>query len=276
HKRTPPHAQNGTDTGIPVIYSHGSKSSRYEMHYDMEFAVQKNLRIITIDRPGHGLSEYNPKGSVLSFANDVMELVAHLNIEKFSVAGMSAGSPFALALAYSFPERIHKVCIISGFAPFNVESKKYLAKEVKTMLGLAKSMPFLLKMMLKIQRKQLAKNPKKALAGFLKIMSAPDQKVLKNEKVMQVIEQMFTEAFRGGSQGVAYEISKLLVQDWKFNLKDIEVPVTFWQGKEDNNVPYQWAELMQNKIQNSNLQLFEKEGHLIIFNHAAEIFNSLK
>lgn len=265
-------AEFGTEEGHPVVYCHGSQSSRLEMHYDVSFATKNELRIITIDRPGHGLSDFNLTGSILGFANDVMQLMEHLGITKFSVVGMSAGSPFALALAYSFPNNVSNCSIISGFAPFTKESKQYLSKEVKTMLGLAKSMPFLLKVMLKIQRKQLAKNPKKALAGFLKIMSSPDQEVLKNESVMSVIESMFTEAFRNGSEGVAYEISKLLVRDWKFNLSEIKVPVTFWQGKEDNNVPYQWAELMSKEVSNSELKLIDNEGHLIIFNHVQAIF----
>jgi pimeloyl-ACP methyl ester carboxylesterase len=269
-------SEYGNTNGHPIVYCHGSQSSRLEMHYDMSFAINNDLYIITVDRPGHGLSDFNPKGSILNFANDVKELTEHLKIDKFSVTGMSAGSPFALGIAYSYPNNVLNVSIISGFAPYNSESKKYLSKEVKVMLGLAKTVPFLLQMLLKIQAKQLAKQPKKALQGFLKIMSTPDQDVLENESVMTIIEKMFTEAFRNGSQGVAYEISHLLVRDWNFKLNEIQVPVKFWQGKKDNNVPYQWAELMKNKIKNATLTTFPKEGHLIIFQHAEEIFTNLK
>ncbi|MGB1040584.1 MAG: alpha/beta fold hydrolase [Flavobacteriales bacterium] len=266
------YAEYGNENGKPIIYCHGSQSSRLEMHYDTSFAIKNNLRIITIDRPGHGISDFNPEGSILSFANDANQLVEHLKIEKFSMVGMSAGSPFALGIAYAFPEKIEAVNIISGFAPFDSSSKQFLSKEIKTMLNLAKYFPFLLNIMLKIQAKQLKKNPKKALIGFLKIMDESDQIVLKDERVMQVIQSMFVEAFRNGSQGVAYEISKILVRKWGFKLNEINVPVTFWQGKQDNNVPYQWAELMSNEIDNSELNLFPDEGHLIIFNHAEEIF----
>ncbi|MFK8037885.1 MAG: alpha/beta fold hydrolase [Crocinitomicaceae bacterium] len=269
-------AEYGNSDGCPIIYCHGSQSSRFEMHYDMTFATKNGLRIITVDRPGHGLSDFNAVGSILSFAKDVKALTEYLKIEKFSVAGMSAGSPFALALAYSYPENIHKVSIISGFAPFTNLSKTYLSKEVKMMLSLAKSFPLLLRMMLRIQSRQLAKNPKKALKGFLKMMSVPDQEVLKNKKVVDIIETMFKEAFRNGSEGVAYEISKLLVKDWHFELNKIQVPVSFWQGQKDNNVPSQWAKLMRNEIPNATLKTFPNEGHLIIFEHSEEIFTTLK
>ncbi len=274
--RTLGFTEYGNSNGHPIIYCHGSQSSRLEMHYDMSFAIENGLRLITIDRPGHGLSHFNPTGSILSFATDVNYLTEHLKIDNYSVAGMSAGSPFALGLAYSFPENVQNVAIISGFAPYNTESKTYLTKEVKLMLNLAKYFPFLLKLLLKIQVKQLAKKPLKTLQGFLKIMSPPDQIILKNKSVMTMIENMFTEAFRNGSQGVAYEISHLLVTDWNFELNKIHVPVAFWQGKKDKNVPYQWAELMKNEIQNANLTNYPEEGHLILFEHAEEIFTALK
>tara|TARA_R110002124_G_C8902644_1_gene509942 strand:- start:499 stop:1398 length:900 start_codon:yes stop_codon:yes gene_type:complete len=269
-------AEYGNTEGYPIIYCHGSQSSRLEMHYDMSFAIENDLRIITIDRPGHGISDLNATGSILDFAIDVKELIEHLEINKFSVAGMSAGSPFALGISYLFPKNVYKAAIISGFAPFNTESKKYLSKEVKLMLNLAKSFPFLLKLLLRIQAKQIAKKPKKALQGFLKMMSEPDQAILKNDSVMKVIENMFKESFRNGSNGVAYEISNLLVREWGFKLDEIQVPVTFWQGEKDNNVPFEWAALMKSEINNSKLIKYPEEGHLIIFQHAGEIFTDLK
>jgi pimeloyl-ACP methyl ester carboxylesterase len=93
---------------------------------------------------------------------------------------------------------------------------------------------------------------------------------------MNVIENMFTEAFRNGSEGIAYEISKVLVKDWGFKLNQVKVPVDFWQGNKDNNVPYKWAELMSNQIQKSTLNIYPDEGHLVIFKHAEEIFRDLK
>lgn len=269
-------AEYGTQDGFPIIYCHGSQSSRFEMHYDLIFAINHNLRIITIDRPGHGISDFNQKGSILSFASDVKELIQSLGISKFSVAGMSAGSPFALAISYLLPENIHKTAIISGFAPYNTESKKHLSKDVRIMLNLAKSLPFLLKILLKLQSNKISKSPKKALKGFLKIMSEPDQAVLQNDSVMQVIETMFKEAFKNGSNGVAYEISKLLVHDWKFKLNEIKTSTTFYQGEKDNNVPLQWSQIMADQISDSVLKKYPKEGHLLIFTHAEEIFTNLK
>ena len=180
-KRKLGYAEFGNPKGFPIIYCHGSQSSRLEMHYDTSFASDNDLRIITIDRPSHGISDFNSSGSILNFANDVKQLTENLNIHRFSVVGMSAGAPFALAIAYLFPDKINKTAIISGFAPYNSDNKRHLSKQVKIMLALAKSSPFLLKILLYFQTNQLKNNPEKVLKGFLKIMSEPDQKILNNK-----------------------------------------------------------------------------------------------
>lgn len=52
--------------------------------------------------------------------------------------------------------------------------------------------------------------------------------------------------------------------------------ISFWQGKQDNNVPYEWANYMSEKIEGSCLNEFPDEGHLLLFEHANEIFSNLK
>ena len=84
------------------------------MHYDMTFAGQNDLRIIAIDRPGHGISSFNPQGTILSFAEDVIQLVSQLDIHNFSVLGMSAGAPFAMGLAWKHPDAVQHLGIVSG------------------------------------------------------------------------------------------------------------------------------------------------------------------
>lgn len=160
--------------------------------------------------------------------------------------------------------------------PLPKRTQSILAEKSKPYLPLRKTAPFLLRLMLKIQAKKMAKKPNQALDGFLKMMSAPDQKILARPEVKKTMSAMFQEAFKKGSRGVAYEISRLLVTDWGFLLNDITVPVTIWQGKQDNNIPHQWASLMTKELPNSQLKLIENGGHLIIFEHASPIFTDLK
>lgn len=269
-------AEYGSADGYPIVYFHGSQSSRLEMHYDLSFATTHQLRIIAIDRPGHGMSDFNPKGSILEFAQDIKELMGFLKIDRFSVAAMSAGAPFAFGIVHKIPEKINRMAIVSGFAPLTKHHKKALSREIKLMLGVSKLFPKFFALLLCFQAKQITKNPQKVLRSFLKMMSDPDKKILENPAVIMVLQNMFTEAYRNGSKGVSYEVSKILVKDWGFDYSKTQVPISFWQGQKDNNVPFEWAECMANQIEHSSLKTYPNHGHLLIFDHAEEIFSSLK
>jgi len=54
------------------------------------------------------------------------------------------------------------------------------------------------------------------------------------------------------------------------------VPLVFWHGKQDNNVPFEWSELIAKKNQNAVVKILPNEGHLVIFNYAKSIFTDLK
>ena len=161
-------AEYGPSDGYPIVYCHGSQSSRLEMHYDLSFTITHHLRIIAVDRPGHGISDFNPKGSILEFARDIKELMRFLKIDRFSIAAMSAGTPFAFGIAHKIPEKINRMAIVSGFAPLTKYNKKALSKEIKLMLGVSKSFPKLFAILLRFQAKQIAKNPQKVLQSFFK------------------------------------------------------------------------------------------------------------
>jgi pimeloyl-ACP methyl ester carboxylesterase len=78
-----------------VFYFHGLMSSRLERHPALgPFGV----RIITVDRPGQGMSDYC-QYTYKDFSSFVCELANIIGIEKFGVVGFSSGGPYALAMA---------------------------------------------------------------------------------------------------------------------------------------------------------------------------------
>ena len=91
--------------GKPVVYFHGTASSRLEVLLLKKLAYGSKLQIIGIDRPGYGLSSFTPRKNFSAFANDVNFLVDHLGIKEFGVLGWSGGGVFALTYAALFPKR---------------------------------------------------------------------------------------------------------------------------------------------------------------------------
>src|SRR5512147_1031413 len=92
--RTLGYAEFGEPTGTPVIGFHGMPGSRLMMQ-TLEKAAQINsVRLIAPDRPGYGLSQANPHGTLLGYVDDVVQLVDALQLDRFAVLGVSGGGPY--------------------------------------------------------------------------------------------------------------------------------------------------------------------------------------
>lgn len=82
----------GPGDGKKVLYFHGTPSSRLEPSlltaYDIDIEVllfKYKLQLIAADRPGMGLSSFNPGGNFISFAADVKLLLENLKIKECKV-----------------------------------------------------------------------------------------------------------------------------------------------------------------------------------------------
>lgn len=75
-----------------MFYFTGGNSSRLEGQWFEEAANQKNIRLIVPDRPGFGLSTFDPNRRFLDWPLDVLELAHILSIETFSVFGLSGAT----------------------------------------------------------------------------------------------------------------------------------------------------------------------------------------
>jgi pimeloyl-ACP methyl ester carboxylesterase len=144
--RTLGFAEFGDPNGDPVLEFHGCPGSRLEAwNYD-EVGKKLGARVIGIDRPGFGISTYVKGYRIVDWPADVSEFADALGLERFAVAGISSGSPYALASARFIPERLKGCAIVSGRSPLTVEGEKldpshYLMAEELLMARLAKTVP---------------------------------------------------------------------------------------------------------------------------------------
>jgi pimeloyl-ACP methyl ester carboxylesterase len=88
---TAPIEPNRTDGIKKVIHNNGSGGSRLEWPGDQEMLQRLNISFVSVDRPGHGLSDPQPNRTLLGWADDIRQLADHLQIDQFYVEGWSAG-----------------------------------------------------------------------------------------------------------------------------------------------------------------------------------------
>ncbi len=86
-------AQSGEMTGRTVFFFHGSGDSRLSGPINPGLLTRLGIRVISTDRPAHGLSNPKPDRTLVDWPDDVRQLAAHLGLDKFYVLGHSAGDP---------------------------------------------------------------------------------------------------------------------------------------------------------------------------------------
>ncbi|ERF69657.1 hypothetical protein EPUS_03649 [Endocarpon pusillum Z07020] len=122
--RTLGFAEYGSPNGIPAFFLHGYVGSRADGVEWHDTAARLHVRIICMDRPGFGLSSFQPNRRILDLPGDLRQLARHLNLRAYYVFGQSGGGPYALACAYALPKgEVKGVGVVAGMAPWEFGSK---------------------------------------------------------------------------------------------------------------------------------------------------------
>jgi pimeloyl-ACP methyl ester carboxylesterase len=270
----------GPSNGRPLFYFHGSPSSRLEsyLYVSEELLQSLDARLIVADRPGIGLSDFQPDRRLLDWPRDVRALADHLGIERFSILAYSLGGPYGAACAYALPERLNRVGIVSGAALFTEpELMKNINEGTRRFLLMPRERPLLsrlfLGMMLGIMPR-LA--PKQFVAGAASVLPAPDRDIVASgPEFRNGFIRMVREATRQGTRGASHE-SLLTVTEPGFRLQEIRLPVLLWHGEADRNIPVEMARTMASALPECTADFYPDEGHLSLFKkHAEEIVRAL-
>lgn len=265
-----------------TLYFHGFPGSRLEGTIAAPYTMAQGVRLIAIDRPGMGLSTFQPARTFADWPKDVLELVDHLKIDEFYVLGASGGGPYVIACAHLIPESILGAAIVSGVYPFNLGTEGMLIGTRLLMWTAASRWlhgciaPLLEWLMGKVARDY--EHPEKLQELFMREMAGRHEKDLRclDDMVLrtQVIEAL-RESFRQGSYGLAWE-ARLYGGDWGFALEDVDFAVQLWHGRMDVNVPVATAERAAGLLRGAKLRVIEQESHLSLpVTHLKDILECL-
>jgi pimeloyl-ACP methyl ester carboxylesterase len=108
----------GPEDGFPVVYCHGAIGSPRWRTPVLDAVIERlSIRYMVVNRPGFCGSDPSPGRSVVDFADDLGRLMSILGYERFSVVGVSAGAPYALACGWALPERVVALAAVSPLVP---------------------------------------------------------------------------------------------------------------------------------------------------------------
>ena len=266
------YAEYGDADGKPVFYFHGFPGSRIDWPlFDTDaVAARLNARIIAVDRPGMGLSDFKRARKLLDWPDDVIELADALQVDRFAVLGISGGGPYAAACAFKIPQRLTATTIVCGMGPFEAPGAKQ---------GISWFYPgkpsVIRRLILMLTSMGIRKNPGQFLSRSKEMLPEPDRLLLNQPKLAKAYLDTIGESLRSGISGVNHD-AKLYTRMWQFRLTDIAVEVHLWHGELDINVPISVGRYVSDAIPNCHATFLKDEAHISLpNNHIREILSVL-
>jgi len=228
------YAVYGETDGEALFYFHGYPGARVEAAGLSAFAREVGLRLIALDRPGMGLSSFQPGRRLLDWPADVVAVADHLRLDRFAVLGVSGGGPYALACASRIPDRLTACGVACGMGPLEAGTAS-MSTGYRLALFIAGRFPWLWMPLLwaLARRYRDEASARQAFVKSARALGEPDRTALLIPEVSAAVAASTVEAFRQGVRGVAYE-ARLYARPWGFRLGDIVCPrLLLWHGERD-------------------------------------------
>ena len=259
-------AEWGDPDGRPVVVFHGGPGSRVMALGCEEKAAPLGLRIVCLERPGYGLSDFAPARSLIGWADDVADAAGVLGIQRFVVVGVSAGAPYALACGAKLPSLIRRVGVISGLTPPQLRCDDPFVELVTRDRPNAEAAA-------RRHFEDMAADIGASVAAMT-TRPGPDQAVYARPEVQERFTQTRQEAFRTDTRAAVLDL--LLVNTpWGFDLRDVTVAARWWHGSLDPIAPLPTVRAATAEMGDLELTVYEDEGHAICFAHGVEILRTL-
>ncbi len=267
------YAEYGDPQGLPVVHIHGVLGCRYERLPDDGLTSGLGVRLIIPDRPGYGLSDPAPGCGYLDFADDLLQLLDHLDIPQCSIVGLSVGAIYGSAFAYQSPARLRSLAMVSTTPPFrSFADFTGVPASLKLLIAFSKYLPSAAQMITEIAISNACKNPGKFLANIPSC--AADQAVFHHTLLQGHIEQCLLTGSKDCHVGFVNDIL-LSAQPWPFAVDGIQTTVNFWHGTEDQHSPISRIQPVIDAIANKCFHRIKGGGHFLIYEHWQKILGSL-
>ena len=269
------YAEYGEPAGLPVFYCHASAGSRLERPADENELLEMGIRFISIDRPGHGWSDFQPSRCLLDWPGDIDQLADHLGIDTFYVMGYSAGGPHALVCAHELPGRVIACAAVSSVAPMGRPGAfKGMPLPNRILSGSARWAPWMTRLIRRMMYRMLVGDVEKAAQRLMSSIPEADKRALYAAENIEIFEKSVRESFRSGWHGVAQD-DMVVNQDWGFKVSAIQVQVDIWHGDKDVNVPCHAGEYLHANIPGSRATILSGEGHFFLLRHWGQVLAAL-
>jgi pimeloyl-ACP methyl ester carboxylesterase len=252
---------SGPAAGPVLLYHQGTPGNPLR---DLLVAAQAlGLRFVTTWRPGYGESTRQPGRTVADVVADTEAVLTFLGVGRCLVAGTSGGGPRALACGARLPYRVAALLVVSSPAPYGAEGLNFTAGMSQdnvegygvALRGEAADRPYA-----EAARTQmLSATGADLVAGMGEGFCEADRAAI-TEEVAEDTAANFHQALRVSADGWIDD-DLAAVKPWGFDVAEVAVPTSLWQGTEDRLVPVTHGRWLAARIPGVVAHFEEGDGH---------------
>jgi len=244
-----------------LFFHHGWPLSSDDWDTQLLFFLKEGFRVVAHDRRGHGRSSQVWDGHDMDhYADDVAEVVKHLNIKNAIHIGHSTGGgEVAHYIARHGQENVKKAVLVSAVPPLMVKTENNPE-------GLPKEVFDDLQNQFLSNRAQFFRDlPSGPFYGFNRPDAKPSEGIIAN---------WWRQGMTGSAKAHYDGIVAFSQTDFTEDLKKITIPVLVLHGDDDQIVPYKTSGVKSAELlQNSQLKIYPGFSHgMLTVNH--EVINA--
>lgn len=242
-------------SGVPVLMIHGFGGSSRDFSF-LDTLMNKHYRVIRVDLPGFGLSDFpkitdnDPDYNKLyeDFFNAFLDT---LHLDTLYVAGNSMGGMAAWALSVKHPEKVKKLVLLNS-AGYDMEQVVKVATEV-------------------FRFNWVRTFFRRGMPEFLTKVSIQKCFVNKNiidDRKAKVLTDLWN---RQGSLDVFFDLATTHHFLDTALIKQVQCPTLILWGKEDQIIPVNHADRFHRDIRNSREIIYSPCGHAPMVECVSEV-----
>ncbi|MBS1836196.1 MAG: alpha/beta hydrolase [Actinobacteria bacterium] len=268
-------AEYGHPDGDPVLWFHGTPGARNQVPPSInQAALQQGFRVLTVERPGTGVSTDHRYRRVAEFGPDIESLVDDLGLDRFAVVGLSGGGPYTLSVAHHLPDRVVAASLLGGLGPTRgpdavwsyTRALRFVApafEVIRSPAGAALAGVI----------DALAPVADPVFSAYVALLGFADKPVLRDPQFKAMFLQDLLDAHQ--LRSVAHDMA-LFARHWGFTLDEVRPPVVVWQGLNDTIVPPSHGHHQASRLPRGELRVRPGEGHFAGFADVATVLHRLR
>jgi len=236
-----------------IIFIHGFPLNKSMWDKQSE-KLKDSYRVIAYDIRGHGDTDLGAIDfSIDLFAQDLIDFMDALKIEKTMLCGLSMGGYIALNAIDKHPNRFS--ALILSDTNCTADSSEAKENRMKTIEGIKEN------------------GVKKLADGLIPKLFAPESFKTYSEGIA-VVKELIVKTPKQSFYNSLHAMANR--KETCSKLPEIKIPVLIIVGKEDKITPPEAANAMHEKIKDSSLQIIPNAGHLSNLENQEDFNNQLK